>query len=56
MYFNNKFNPLNGLVLFIGYLIGIKENKLLTKAQRKFIRKFQYKRIKEKINKFLFYN
>ena len=45
-----NYNLINGLGALVGYTYAIfAEKKLLQKNQRKFIRKFQYKRIKNKI-------
>ena len=47
--FDTKINLLNGLGIFIGYLEAIFSEKLLLKEHRKFVREFQYRRIKRKL-------
>lgn len=47
--FNKKLNLIHIIVVIIGYLSKLFSEKLLKKEQRKFIRKFQYKRIKMKL-------
>ena len=47
--FNKKINLIYGIGVLIGYITAFFSGKLLTKEHRKFIRQFQYKRIKTKI-------
>ena len=47
--FGTKLNLFSGAGVLIGYFKALFSGKLLQKDQRKFIRKFQYKRIKKKL-------
>ena len=47
--FDTKINLINGIGIYIGYLEALFSEKLLLKEHRKFVRKFQYNRIKKRM-------